>query len=49
MNGIFIANYDGRLPELNACLGEYESLDELNHLAAYSPSWIGATWKSLKR
>lgn len=30
---IFIANYDGRLPELNACLGEYESIDELNHLA----------------
>ena len=30
---IFIADYDGRLPELNACLGEYESIDELNHLA----------------
>lgn len=29
---IFIADYDGRLPELNACLGEYESIDELNHL-----------------
>ena len=30
---IFIATYDGDLPELNACLGEYESIDELNHLA----------------
>ena len=30
---IFIADYDGDLPELNACLGEYESIDELNHLA----------------
>ena len=30
---IFIADYDGGLPELNACLGEYESIDELNHLA----------------
>lgn len=30
---IFIADYDGELPELNACLGEYESIDELNHLA----------------
>ena len=25
--------YGGDLPELNACLGEYESIDELNHLA----------------
>lgn len=31
--GNFIADYDGDLPELNACLGEYESIDELNHLA----------------
>ena len=30
---IFIADYDGDLSELNACLGEYESIDELNHLA----------------
>lgn len=32
---IFIACYDfgGKLPELQRCLGEYESLDELNHLA----------------
>lgn len=32
---IFIASYDfgGILPELSGCLGEYESLDELNHLA----------------
>ena len=30
---IFIADYGGDLPELNACLGEYESIDELNHLA----------------
>ena len=30
---IFIADYDGDLPELNGCLGEYESIDELNHLA----------------
>ena len=32
---IFIACYDfgGKLPELQQCLGEYESLDELNHLA----------------
>ena len=32
---IFIANYDfgGNLPELSGCLGGYENLDELNHLA----------------
>ena len=31
---IFIASYElGSLPELLGCLGEYESLDELNHLA----------------
>lgn len=31
---IFIASYElGGLPELSGCLGEYESLDELNHLA----------------
>ena len=32
---IFIAcyNFGGKLPELQQCLGEYESLDELNHLA----------------
>lgn len=30
----FIADYDGRLPELRANLGEYESIDELNYLAA---------------
>ena len=30
---IFIADYGGDLPELNACMGEYESIDELNHLA----------------
>ena len=32
---IFIASYDfgGILPELSGSLGEYESLDELNHLA----------------
>ncbi len=32
---IFITCYDfgGQLPELQQCLGEYESLDELNHLA----------------
>ena len=30
---LFIADYGGNLPELNACLGEYESIDELNHLA----------------
>ena len=32
---IFIACYDfgSGLPELQGCLGEYESLDELNHLA----------------
>ena len=30
---IFIADYDGRLPELYHHLGEYESIDELNYLA----------------
>ena len=30
---IFIATYDGDLPELYSHLGEYESIDELNHLA----------------
>lgn len=30
---IFIAAYDGDLPELYANLGEYESIDELNYLA----------------
>ena len=34
---IFIADYDGDLSELNACLGEYESIDELNHLACLLP------------
>ena len=29
---IFIADYGGDLPELNACLGEYESIDELNQM-----------------
>ena len=28
---IFIADYGGDLPELNACLGDYESIDELKH------------------
>ena len=30
---IFIASYDGPMPQLHKHLGEYESLDELNHLA----------------
>ena len=36
---IFIASYDfgGILPELSEHLGEYESLDELNHLACLLP------------
>lgn len=31
---IFIAGYESSTPGLAACLGEYESLDELNYLAA---------------
>ena len=46
---IFIADYDGDLSELNACLGEYESIDELNHLACLLPSWIKAIWRSLRQ
>ena len=30
---IFIASYDGPMPQLHKHLGEYESIDELNHLA----------------
>ena len=30
---IFIADYDGSMPQLYEHLGEYESIDELNHLA----------------
>ena len=30
---IFIADYDGPMPQLHKHLGEYESIDELNHLA----------------
>ena len=30
---IFIADYDGSMPRLYEHLGEYESIDELNHLA----------------
>ena len=30
---IFIADYDGDMPKLHKHLGEYESIDELNHLA----------------
>ena len=30
---IFIADYDGSMPQLYDHLGEYESIDELNHLA----------------
>ena len=29
----FIADYDGSMPQLHKHLGEYESIDELNHLA----------------
>ena len=45
---IFIADYDGRLPELNAW-GNMKALTSSTIWPAYSPSWIGATWKSLKR
>ncbi|MDU5293923.1 MAG: antirestriction protein ArdA [Clostridium sp.] len=30
---IFIADYDGSMPQLYKHLGEYENIDELNHLA----------------
>ena len=30
---VFIADYDGDMPQLYEHLGEYESIDELNHLA----------------
>ncbi|WP_243413999.1 antirestriction protein ArdA [Oscillibacter sp. CU971] len=30
---VFIADYDGSMPQLHKHLGEYESIDELNHLA----------------
>jgi len=30
---IFIASYDGPMPQLHKHLGEYESINELNHLA----------------
>ena len=30
---IFIASYDGPMPQLHKHLGEYESIDELNHLS----------------
>ena len=29
----FISDYDGSMPQLHKHLGEYESIDELNHLA----------------
>lgn len=31
---IFMTDYDTDIPGLSACLGEYESLDELNYLAS---------------
>ena len=46
---IFIADYDGRLPELNACLGEYESIDELNHLACLLSELIKVIWRNSRR
>ena len=45
---IFIADYDGRLPELNACLGEYESIDELNHLAHLLKELSPSEWETLE-
>ena len=46
---IFIADYGGDLPELNACLGNTKALTSSTIWPACSPSWIKATWKSLKR
>lgn len=31
---IFITNYETDIPGLHSCLGEYESIDELNYLAS---------------
>ena len=45
----FITSFDGDVLGLYDYLTEYENLDELNHLPAYSPSWSKATWRSLKR
>ncbi|MGM9623880.1 MAG: antirestriction protein ArdA [Butyricicoccus porcorum] len=45
---IFIAAYDGSMPKLYKHLGEYESIDELNHLAVCCRSWTSTSWKSLR-
>ena len=44
---IFIADYGGDLPELNACLGNTKALTSSTIWPACSPSWTKAIWRSL--
>ncbi|VIC58046.1 antirestriction protein [Clostridioides difficile] len=46
---IFIADYGGDLPELNACLGNTKALTSSTIWPACSPSWTKAIWRSLRR
>ena len=45
---IFIADYGGDLPELNACLGNTKALTSSTIWPACSPSWTKAIWRSLR-
>ena len=46
---IFIANYDADCRSSTPAWGNMKALTSSTIWPAYSPSWIGATWKSLKR
>ena len=46
---IFIADYGGDLPELNACLGNTKALTSSTIWPACSPSWTKAIWRSLRQ
>ena len=46
---IFIADYDGDLSELNACLGNMKVLTNSTIWPVCFPSWIKAIWRSLRQ
>ena len=45
---IFIADYGGDLPELNACLGNTKALTSSTIWPACFRSWIKENWKNLR-
>jgi len=46
---IFITDFDGNVLGLYDHLGEYENLDELNHLACLLSGWIKAIWRNSRQ